>query len=50
MPPTPSDPVKISIVFGVVWAFLAAFVVSNVGKATGYDTPNLFVKIGRAHV
>ena len=45
MPPTPSNPVKISIVFGVVWAFLAAFIISNIGKTSGYGNPGVFVSI-----
>ena len=45
MPPTPSNPVKISVVFGIVWAFLAAFIVSNVGKVSGYGNPGVFVSL-----
>ena len=45
MPPTASNPVKISIVFGIVWAFLAAFIVSNIGKASGYGNPGVFVSL-----
>jgi hypothetical protein len=45
MPPYQSNPVKISIVFGIVWAFLAAYIVSNMGKNAGYYSPNVFVSI-----
>jgi len=45
MPPTPSNPVKISVVFGIVWAFMAAFIVSNVGKVSGYGNPGVFVSL-----
>ena len=45
MPPTASNPVKISVVFGIVWAFLAAFIVSNIGKASGYANPGIFVSL-----
>lgn len=45
MPPTASNPVKISIVFGIVWAFLAAFIVSNIGKVSGYGNPGVFVSL-----
>jgi hypothetical protein len=43
--PAPSDPVKVSISFGLVWAFLVAFTVSNIGKNAGLASPNLFVSL-----
>ena len=43
--PAPSDPVKVSISFGLVWAFLVAFTVSNIGKNAGLTSPNLFVSL-----